>query len=91
MIIKDILIKGTMQEIRALPDCWAEKWQPEEQGEEGEEEDENYTLEEWMEALYFDEGRSPEFTWEEWASWATILSMMMMRFEPDEQHRLLAC
>ncbi|KAF5989670.1 CMGC/SRPK protein kinase [Fusarium bulbicola] len=63
-----------------LPSRWHLKWQ--ELRSKASDEEDNWTLQSWMEEIYFDKGKHPEFTGDEVRAAAKLIARLM-RFEPS--------
>lgn len=63
-----------------LPSRWRDKWQAMQK--DLPEEDQSYTLPEWLAEVYFDDNKHAEFTWEDIVSVGKIIESML-KFEPS--------
>lgn len=70
-----------VEAIGPLPSRWAAKWGMIKQTGPDEE---RFSLEEWLEEVYFDEGKAAQLTRKQVSCWAKIIRMLM-RFEPAER------
>lgn len=63
-----------------LPSRWQVKWQ--EMRRKALDEEDTWTLQSWMEEVYFDKGKHPEFTRDEVRAAANFIARLM-KFEPS--------
>lgn len=65
-----------------IPPRWQAKWKAMEEN--LPHDDQPYTLQEWLEEVYFDDDRTPEFTAEDIAQVGELVSRML-KFEPSRR------
>lgn len=82
MTTPDILASQMIEEIGPLPDRWRSRYTP--PAEEADADDEKLSLGEWLEELYFEDGKTPELTRPELQIWAGFIGRML-RFEPADR------